>query len=137
MRVGGAALATLAALALQPLAAALDAASYTSRNNFDESSIIARGDVATQIGVRMVDDDYYNYQRDFSVTTLHFSTATIRQPVKLELAFTSNLWLNASDVVALRLPRFTSGLADGTPGPSKALMHSWTTLFELIWREGK
>jgi len=131
-----AALAILATLAL-PLATALDAASYTSRNNFDESSIIARGDVATQIGMRTVDDDYYDYQRDFSVTTLHFSTATIRQPVKIELAFTSNLWLNSSDVVALRLPRFTSGLADGTPGPSKALMHSWTTLFELIWREGK
>ena len=43
------ALAILATLAL-PLTTALDAASYTSRNNFDESSIIARGDVATQIG---------------------------------------------------------------------------------------
>ena len=60
LRIASVALVCLAALL--PTASSLDAATYTSRNNFDESSIIARGDVATQIGMRMVEDDYYDYQ---------------------------------------------------------------------------
>lgn len=61
----------------------------------------------------------------------------MRVPLEITLQFRTNgFYLNASDEIYVRLPRFTSGDGSGASGPSfEVHQHSWATLFQVAWHE--
>ena len=71
--------------------------------------------------------------RMFCLSTL----GTVRVPLEITLQFRTNgFFLNASDEIYIRMPRFTSGDGSGASGPSFEIhQHSWATLFQITWSE--
>lgn len=61
----------------------------------------------------------------------------MRVPLEITLQFRTNgFYVNASDEIYVRMPRFTSGDGSGAAGPSfEVHQHSWATLFQLFWHE--
>jgi hypothetical protein len=84
-----------------------------------------------------VDDDYYDYQRNFIISRMTFDHDQVRVPLEITLQFRTNqFYLNASDEIYVRMPRMTSGDGSGASGPSFEIhQHSWATLFTLEWHE--
>jgi hypothetical protein len=82
-----------------------------------------------------VDDDYYTKQLNFMTSRMTFDHDFVRIPLEITFAFqTAGFWMNATDEIKIRLPRFTSGLGMGEPGPSFEIQqHSWATMFQLLW----
>ena len=62
---------------------------------------------------------------------------TVRVPLEITLQFRTNgFFLNATDEIYIRMPRFTSGDGSGASGPTFEIhQHSWATLFQLNWHE--
>mmetsp|Transcript_17880 Transcript_17880/g.40975 ORF Transcript_17880/g.40975 Transcript_17880/m.40975 type:complete len:434 (-) Transcript_17880:476-1777(-) len=84
-----------------------------------------------------VDDDYYDYQRNFKVSRISFDHDKVRVPLEITIQFQTNgFHINATDTIDIRMPRFTSGDGSGASGPTFEIhQHSWATLFTITWHE--
>mmetsp|Transcript_27529 Transcript_27529/g.55422 ORF Transcript_27529/g.55422 Transcript_27529/m.55422 type:complete len:480 (-) Transcript_27529:71-1510(-) len=84
-----------------------------------------------------VDDDYYDYQRNFVKSRMAFDHNKVRVPLEITLQFQTNgFHINQTDEIYFRMPRMTSGDGSGASGPSFEIhQHSWATLFQVFWQE--
>ena len=73
---------------------------------------------------------------DFTSTYLFVTPPETQTAVTFQLSFVPRMPLNASDVVWITLPRFTSGSGTKTPGQSKALDIAPSIYFDATWAEG-